>query len=167
MHADHPTLVIITDSFLQIARSSRYSAHPDRGTYPRCASNMRCLTHTRNPPVLGLHVRFHVHLPPQRHTAILCGRTLGSPGRPYIEEVTLFFSSSFTGPSSADLPSHFSVGEHLVERAAPSNQISKSRRLFEEQTESRRFSISNRGSEIDHLIFWKKSDGKVKCEHYK
>ncbi|KYN37736.1 hypothetical protein ALC56_07935 [Trachymyrmex septentrionalis] len=93
-----------------------------------------------------------VHLPPQRYTAIPCGRTLGSPGRrPYTEEATLFFfSSSFAGPTPADLPFSFSIREHLVERAAPSNQVSKSRLFQKGAPESRRssafFVIEDRGS---------------------
>ncbi|TGZ56764.1 Uncharacterized protein DBV15_02817 [Temnothorax longispinosus] len=138
MYADHPTLVIITGSFLQIARSSsRYGAHPDRGIpTPRRRTCVRVyLTHTCYPPVLRLARtlsrtrRYTCHY--NDTPAIPCRRTLGSPGRPYVEEATLFFtSSSFSKP--ADPTFLLSLGEHLVERAAPSNRIFKSRRLFEE-----------------------------------
>lgn len=165
MYANHPTLVIITGSFLQIARSSsRYSAHPDRGirrTCVRVASRTRA-THLSLTRTYALTYTT-IHLPIQRHAAILCRHTLGSPGRPYVEEATLFFSSSsFLGP--ADPPSR-SVSGNTLSSAPRRARTSKSRRLFEKGTsESRGFPA--RGSGDRSPSFPEEvTRERVKCEY--
>lgn len=117
-----PLWSLLPALFSKLPARRRGTVRIQTGAYTHAAR----LTHTCDPPVLGSHVRSHVHLPPQRHAAIPCGRTLDSPGRPYVEEATLFFSSSFTGPPPAGPTFPLSIGEHLVERAASSNRISKS-----------------------------------------
>jgi len=94
--------------------------------YPRFASSTRvCVSRTRDTPVPNSHVRSHL----RRYTCdhndtrqFRARRTLGSPRRPCVEETTLFVSSSSFSRLARPTFS-FSIREHLVERAAPSNRI--------------------------------------------
>lgn len=94
-----------------------------------------------------------VHLPPQRHAAILCGRTLGSPD---LRSRRRPSSSLLLLPSRArrlrtHLPAQYR-GTPCRARRAKHNRISKSRCLLEKETwESRGFPARDRGSGIDRL----------------
>lgn len=139
MYVDHPThyyRLFSPNCPLVVAvqcTSRQGHTHAARRTCVRVASRTRA-THLSLTRTYALTYTT-VHLPLQRYAAIPCRRTLGSPGRPYIEEATLFFSSSsFLGP--ADPPS-CSVSGNTLSSAPRRARTFKSRRLFEKENRNR------------------------------
>lgn len=133
---------LLPSLFSKLPARRRGTMRVQTGAYPR-RTCMRVASRTRatHLSLTRMYALTYttVHLPLQRHAAIPCRRTLGSPGRPYVrggDPLLLFFF--LLGACGPTFP--LSIGEHLVGRAAPGNRISKSRRLFEEEaSESRQF----------------------------
>jgi len=171
MYADHPTRYYPA-LFSKLPARRRGTVRIQTGAYPRYASNVRACcsrihaTHL-SPTRTYIFMYTSIHLPPQRHTAIPCGRTLGSPGRPYIEEAR---------PSSSSLLP--SLGRRLrthLSRSVSGNTLSSASRraikfrsnLFQRSTGIAKifgFSwsrIGDRSPDFSGEVI----DGKVKCEH--
>lgn len=123
---DHPTtLAIITGCFLQIARSSRYTAHPDSIPTLR-VEYARVLSHAYATHLCPTHMYALTYDGTPATTTIRGNSVPGAPSA--LQEGP----ASRRRPSSSPLlpfrglrdpPFPFSIREHLVEHAAPSNRI--------------------------------------------